>query len=100
MCTEVWKATPEGERILLASSETDTSLFPLRELYDPLYCAGPYWIYTTEESLFSGSVDGKGKPKIYQVWSPDMDRVLAEFELDRHTMSRVFFCGTQITYVP
>ncbi|MBR5446044.1 MAG: hypothetical protein IKV57_07970 [Clostridia bacterium] len=100
MCTEVWKATPAGERTLLASSETDTSLFPLRELYDPLYCAGPYWIYTTEESLFSGSVDGKGKPNIYQVWSPDMDSIQAEFILDGHTMNRVFFCGTQITYVP
>jgi len=97
---QVWKVTPEGERTLLASTAEDISDFPLDRLMDPLFCADPYWIYTTDDSLFSISMYGKGKPKIYQVWSPDMDRILAEFELDGWTMNRVFFCGTQITYVP
>ena len=97
--TKVWKVTPEGERTLLASDD-GTSAFPLDQLYDPLYCADSYWIYTTDESLFSASIAGKGKPKTYQVWSSDMDKILAEFELDGWTRNRVYFCGNQITYVP
>jgi len=98
--SQVWKVTPEGERTLLASTAEDISDFPLDKLVDPLYCADPYWIYTTDDSLFSMSMYGKGKPKTYQVWSPDMDEILAVFELDGWTMNRVFFCGTRITYVP
>lgn len=97
---QVWKVTPAGERTLLASTEEEVSQFPLDALTDPLYCAAPYWIYTTDDSLFSMSMYGKGQPKTYQVWSPDMDRILAVFALDGWTMNRVFFCGTQITYVP
>lgn len=98
--SQVWKVTPEGERTLLASTEESVSRFPLDRLTDPLYCAAPYWIYTADDSLFSMSMYGKGKPKTYQVWSSDMDEILAVFELDGWTMNRVFFCGSQITYVP
>ena len=98
--SQVWKVTPEGERTLLASTAEDISNFPLDKLTDPLYCAAPYWIYTADDSLFSMSMYGKGKPKTYQVWSSDMDKILAVFELDGWTMNRVFFCGSQITYVP